>query len=273
MKKVACIYHFFENDIEQLENLKYFLAKGISPDIEYFFLLASRPEIEFPTLANLKLFDIPNKSYDVGGYQAGFKIISEQGDWDYVFFLNSGVLGPILPGYTTTPWYELFISKLNSETKIVGTTVNLLPNVGNSYPTLKAVIDQSDFRDVIDQNFSAHIQTMFFCISGDALDYVASKGLFDQVFSQEKLSIIANFELLLSQLLLRNGWNLSCIQKEYDNFDFRNITVDPNFSARNGDPYYPQAYFGRSVNPWDVIFFKTTRGLLHPAQLKYLRSI
>lgn len=272
MKRVACIYHFFENNVEQFENLKYFLTKGISPDVDYFFFLASRPEIHFPTGTNIKIFDITNQSFDVGGYQIGFKTISEHGKWDYVFFLNSGVLGPILPGYNTVPWHELFISRLDSETKMVGTTVNLLPNL-RSFPVLMGAVEQSKFKEFLNLDFCAHIQTMFFCISGDALEFVASQGLFDQNFSNEKFSIIVNFELLLSQMILRNGWNLASIQKEYDGFDFRDIKVDPNFSARNGDSYYPYAYFGRNVNPWDVVFFKTTRGLLNSGQLKYLREI
>ena len=189
------------------------------------------------------------------------------------FFLNSGVLGPLLLDSVDTPWFEIFISNIDSKVKMVGTSINLLPNIGTTAPWLINTLNQSKFSAIFNYTYCAHIQSMFFCIDGDALAYVASRGLFSQDFSQDKLSLIVNFELAISLLLLKNNWNLASIMKEYDNFDFVNIKSDPNFSARNGDPYYPGAFFGSDINPWDVIFFKTTRGLLDSVQLKELREL
>jgi hypothetical protein len=83
---------------------------------------------------------------------------------------------------------------------------------------------------------------------------------------------VINFEIALTQIILRFGWNISSIQTELRGCDYRELKISPNFSSWNGDSYFPGAYFGRTINPYDVIFFKTTRELLNLEQLSALRD-
>jgi hypothetical protein len=66
-------------------------------------------------------------------------------------------------------------------------------------------------------------------------------------------------EVGLSQIALNNGWNINCILSKYKNLDYLNLNTDINSTSTDGDPYYPNKYFGNTINPYEVIFFKNNR--------------
>lgn len=45
-----------------------------------------------------------------------------------------------------------------------------------------------------------------------------------------------------------------------------------NPSAVNGDPCFPEAYFGRSLHPFEVVFVKTDRKFVDPGYLRFLEA-
>ena len=71
--------------------------------------------------------------------------------------------------------------------------------------------------------------------------------------------IIAYKEMGLSQYALMNGWNINSILSKYKNIDYRKINKDINPTSNNGDPYYTDGYFGKTINKYDVIFLKNNR--------------
>jgi hypothetical protein len=71
--------------------------------------------------------------------------------------------------------------------------------------------------------------------------------------------IIAHKEIGLSQIALKNGWNINSILSKYKDKDYLKINSDFNFSSKHGDPYYPKAYFGKNIDKNEVIFYKISR--------------
>ena len=270
MKKIALIYHFYEASNEHALNLEHFLQSGISQEIDYFFMLASEPSIIFPAQNNISVTQIPNMNRDIGGYVAGYNLIKDK-SYDYIFFINSGIGGPFLRDEKSLPWYEYFLEKLNEDTHLIGTSINDLPRPIWWSSELDTILSNSPFRDLIDPEYAYHVQTGFFCITGEALQYLRAIGFFDQEFGSEYFSLVGQFEITLSQLLLHRtegkAWNITSIQDEFLGVDFRK-RVD----LKLGDPYYEFEYLGRTVEPYEFIFLKTARGGLSKSELAELRT-
>jgi hypothetical protein len=68
--------------------------------------------------------------------------------------------------------------------------------------------------------------------------------------------VIATKEIAMSLLILKKGWNIACLMPEYANVDFRQpyLTV-------NNDPCYSGTCFGRTLHPYEVIFYKNNRNV------------
>lgn len=271
MPRIALIYHFYEANNEHSLNLEYFLKAGLCKEIDYYFMLASEPSIKFPTEDNISVNKIPNRNRDIGGYISGFNLIKDKA-YDYIFFINSGTGGPFLTNERTLPWYKYFLEKLNEDTKLIGTSINDLPRPIWWSPELDTVLSNCPFKDYIDREFAYHVQTGFFCISDDALQYLRAIGFFDQEFIDDYYSLVGYFEITLSQLLLHRthekAWNITSIQDEFLGVDFRR-QVDLDI----GNPYSRFEYFGRRLDPYEFIFLKTTKGGLSSTEFAELRTI
>ena len=68
----------------------------------------------------------------------------------------------------------------------------------------------------------------------------------------------------MSQRILAHGWNIDCLAKRYSGLDYRTITEDPNTSSVDGDPYWDGAYFGGTLDPYELVFVKTDRNVPIP---------
>jgi hypothetical protein len=73
-------------------------------------------------------------------------------------------------------------------------------------------------------------------------------------------------EIKMSQMVLEKGWNISCTAKKYQNIDYRKVKNNINISANGkyGDPHFQGTYFGNTVDPFEIIFIKTNRGISLP---------
>ena len=97
-------------------------------------------------------------------------------------------------------------------------------------------------------------------MTADALRYLNQHGFYDQEFASDRNSIICGYELLMSHLILRRGWNISCLLPKYQGLDYRTLSVDPNPTSSGGDALFKDAYFGVSVLPSEGLFVKMRRG-------------
>jgi hypothetical protein len=103
---------------------------------------------------------------------------------------------------------------------------------------------------------------MFFVMDLEAFRYLNEINFFneDEMVGKSMRYAIAMKEIGLSQRILENGWNINSILPKYRGIDYRTLRKGINPPK---DPYHPGNYFGKSIQPTDVIFFKVHRMVFH----------
>jgi hypothetical protein len=150
-------------------------------------------------------------------------------------------------------WPDKFLGLLSNDVKLVGSTINILHN--NTY--FAALFRQKySFREPY-----SHVQSSIFAMDFTCLNFLKESHFFDQGNSIKYQDVVVDHEILMSQLVMQNGWNISSILPEYQRIDYRIIDRDINSSSNFGDPYHPNGYFGRSIHPFETIYFKMNRGI------------
>lgn len=260
--RVLVVYHYFERDDIYRNNLGYFLKHGILPQCDYVVCINGGCSLELPLFENVKYLYRPNVGFDFGAYD---EVVNrtDLNCYDYFFFINCTMRGPFLPAYFTAPWTTPFLNLLSDNVKLVGPTINIL----HRNATYAALFRQRhSFREPF-----AHVQSMMFATDRECISFLKQKGFFDRRPESTRDDAIVNHELLLSQEVLGNGWNISSIVPEY-RLDYRTIENDVNPSSHLGDPWYRGKYFHRSLHPFETIFFKTNRDIMDAAELDKLDS-
>jgi hypothetical protein len=246
------IYCYYEKDPSYKENLKYFLKKGVNPKLDYIFVINGICTFTIPTEPNIRVLHRKNSGYDFGAYHAALTYV-DTNDYDYYFFMNTSVRGPFLPPYVSGCWTRPFIDLLKDDVMLVGTTINVLNRPTNE---ARVFLEETGFPLPF-----THVQSMMFAMRKKCLVFLKEKGIFAEPTEMDFVKVIAMKEILMSQLVLRNGWNLSCLIPEYQKIDYRKAMSDPNPSSNNGDPNYDSACFYRTIHPYEVIFVKSNRGV------------
>jgi hypothetical protein len=233
------------------DNFKFFLENGILDDVDYYIIINDKNSLTIPKKNNIYIYYRENKGYDFGAYSYALKKIDKI--YDYYFFINTSVRGPHLFN-KKDKWTNYFLRLFHKNVKVVGTTINIFPyNIYTEYNLDKIYNKKEPF---------VHVQSMFFCIDKEYLKYLQSINF----FNEEELNkapninyVIATREIGLSQYALKNGWNINCLLPKYQNINYLDIKNDINPSSIHGDPYYFNSYFNNTINPYEVIFFKTNR--------------
>ena len=247
------IYAYFEKDGIYQDNLRLFLKIGLNNDCDYIFVLNGNCTVPIPHAPNVKVLQRENTHYDFGAYH--FALLNTNVDnYKYFIFLNTSVRGQFVPPYANIEWYEPFTALLKDDIKLVGTTINIL----NS-PTTHSQIFQmmSGF-----PRPHTHVQTQMFAMDLECLKYLMnSTDLFSNYNYSNMTEFICRKEIMMSQLVLHKGWNISAILPEFRNIDYRRLNQDFNMSSFEHDPGFPNTCFGRTLHPYDCIFIKTNRGI------------
>jgi len=251
---ICCIYAYYEKNNLYKNNFKYFLDNAILNNVDYYIIINGKCSIKIENKNNLKVYYRENKGYDFGAYSYALKKINKS--YNYYFFINTSVCGPYLKD-SSKQWTDNFLELFNNDTKLVGTSINIW--------THKSVENLYNLKDIYKKNGPyTHVQSMFFCIDNEALQFLKNVNFFDE----EKINnskdieyIIAYKEIGLSQILLKNNWNINCILSKYKNIDYRILDKDINNTSLTGDPYYKNRYFGNTIDKYEVIFFKNNRSL------------
>jgi hypothetical protein len=222
--------------------MEFFVKHELSykENIDYIIVINGyETNIVFPELENLIIIRRENKGYDFGGHNAALENIEDRGiKYDYYFFMNSGVIGPILPYYLVDSphfhWSTIFIQKINDVVKLVGTTIAcLLPEDAGGY--------------------GPKVEGFFFMLDQIGLDLLkGEKTIFCD--HPSKFSAIVRGEYELSKCILKNGYSIDCMLHKYQNIDWRDPT---NYHINNNrHPSRKNSYFGNSIDPYEVIFHK-----------------
>jgi hypothetical protein len=255
MNQILVLYAYYEKDEVYKNNLELFLRKGIYSECDYVFIVNGKSTVDIPNVSNIRVLSKANEDYDFGAYNHALNNI-QYDQYKYIIFMNTSVRGPFIPPYVRMKWYEPFIDMLKDDknkVKLVGTTINIL-----SSPTQISRIFENY------SGFSrphTHVQTQFFAMDKECLDFLLSKDLFSSKCYNNFTDIIVIKELMMSQLVLHNGWNINAIVAGYNGLDYRTLQNDVNFSGYGHDPGFANTCFGRTIHPYECIFIKTNRNL------------
>ncbi len=243
-------YAYFEGSALNAKNLKFFLTVGVKEreDVVFIFVVKGTfsawiPKglgpcsIEFPNYSNLLVVQAVNSAqcHDFDSFAIALANV-DPNDYKYFVFINSSVRGPFLPSYLSgQDWVTLFTTQLTDDVKLVGTTVNCF--------------------------YRIHLQSMFL-----VTDIVGLSHFYNRFRCYEtKTQMIFEGEVMISQDLLAAGFNIKPMMLAYKDVDFRKLSPDDPMCFPNHDkfqdPYHEDAYFGVSISPVEVVFFKTNRNV------------
>jgi lipopolysaccharide biosynthesis protein len=117
--KSVIIYTYFQSSSSEY-NLSFFVKTELSykDNIDYIIVINGHnvdSNIHLPEIDNLTVIRRDNVGYDFGGHNCALEHIKTTGKlYDYFFFMNSGVIGPIIPHYfTQMHWTNVFINKID----------------------------------------------------------------------------------------------------------------------------------------------------------------
>jgi hypothetical protein len=255
--KVCVVYHYYEADQTYRENLLHFLVFGYAAEADYYIVISGEHSLELPRASNLNYVSAPNLNHDYGGYSHALNAAIPLAAYEFFVFVNSSVRGPYLPAYIAKPWYALLLELLTDQVGLAGATINIL---SPTYP----YTTEFQRRHGGTPPYS-HVQSMAFATRRERLAQLIDAGLFEpQQAGLAKTHIITDFEILMSQTLIRSGWNIRCLLPEYNTVNYRAPHTDVNPTSVNGDPCFEGAYFGRTMHPFEAMFIKTNRNLCPP---------
>ena len=198
-------FRFFRQDFKNLKRIKN-IVSGV--DEIYLFIAVSKVrrfnffDIIFKKIVQkmfknhpaIKLVGIIFKSNigrDFSSYQAMFeKIKPLVSDNDYVFFQNRSGYGPFREN-----WYKNFVEQFEKfpSVAICGSTINFC-----------------DHPFISSNNDMAHVQTYSFLTKVSFLKLFGED--FPAINETDKLKIIANGEIVLSQFFLNKGYKITSIE-------------------------------------------------------------
>jgi hypothetical protein len=236
--KSIIIYTYFMSPSSDY-NLSFFVKKELTykQNIDYIIVINGHNcNINFPNLDNLTIIKRHNIGYDFGGHNAALEYIFNNNKiYDYYFFMNSGVIGPIIPHYfIETHWTQVFINKINNHVKLVGTTIVCLPHNDAG-------------------GYGPKVEGFFFMVDNVGLSLLINQ---QNIFCNhpDKYSAIVNGEYGLSNCIFKNGYTIDCMIPKYQNIDWCDIN---NHNLNNNlHPSRKNSFYGESINPYDVIFHK-----------------
>lgn len=226
------VYSFFRNCIFKDDDVDFIvIANGYNENLD------------LPPF--VKVVRRENKGYDFGGWSEALLRDGLYKNYDYFIFVNSSVIGPFIPSYYKDKWTSIFINGLkeDDEIKLYGITINTE-------------------RDPL---FRSHIQSFFFCMDKTTLKFLINKEIFSLTnHAKEFEDCVQNKEILMSRLIIENGWNIGVICDYYKGVDFRFKNKQPheynkNFLSGMMEPYYRNNIW----NEYQVVFIKGNRFGIH----------
>jgi len=243
-RPTLCYYAYFEKDESYKKNLQFFLDHGINDAMDYVFIVNGTSTVTFPKLDNIEVLYHENTGFDFGSYAYAMNSAKHRWrDYDYFVFLNTSVRGPYTIRYRDYKhWQDVFTTKLNAETKLVGTTINAWP------VTI----------------YKPHVQGQMFALDKECLRMLLNETEVFRDADRSYWEVVHESEIGMSQAVLNHGWKITCLASKYQGVDYKRIAADVNPTSNNGDPNFVGAYWGGTVDALDIMFIKTNRGLPLP---------
>ncbi len=230
----------------QDDNLQFFLEGGgvlDRPWLHYYIVISGKWDRErFQPLldkANVRqIFERENEGYDFCAWKHALRTVSNSTEQSYAYFIlmNTSLRGPFMPVYVgdNVAWPDLFTDPLSEgRAALSGISINCKPRV--------------------------HVQSMLLAFKAESLPFITGEiGCYEN-----KQAVITRNEVDLTQKILAAGKNLMVMQRFWKGHNFTNTssTNEKCKKHKMTDPFWKDAYLGMSMHPFEVIFFKTNRGI------------
>lgn len=192
-----------------------------------------------------------NDSHDFGGHARNILNHCNITEFDFFLFINSSVKGPFHLATNDESWPCAFLDRLQNKVGAVGSTINCLSRHSPHFHFLAGLLDP----DITHY----HMQTYCYALTADSLKVLLEQNFYQFPTHWSKAETIINYELKLSKILLEAGINIACLVEEYQDIDFRLRSEETIRLERVGDPCFPGAVYGRTLDPYEVLFIKTNR--------------
>jgi hypothetical protein len=259
--KIAILYAYREKNFDCICNLDFFLKFGFYQDanVDYIFIVNGYHTVQFPCAKNVKVIVRENRGFDFKAWDLGLKRLTQ--DYKYYIFLNTSIRGPFFPHYLSNDvmfeyrWYTPFLNllKANSDTKLVGPTIN--------------VITPNSVWNPLGNKVCPVVQSYLFAMDNECLTFLKESALFETVYDN-MYDVCIKQEVEMSIRVLSKGWNINCLVPEYQNRDYRTLTTifNPAANVTEGEIAFTRegTCFGRTIHPYEVLFVKANRGLHLP---------
>lgn len=233
--KTLIIYAYYETP-DSRRNLSFFCRHGISPyrDRHHVIVINGACSIEdqIPRFENVSVMKRENRGFDFGGWAHALRHTAYD-QFDYFFFLNSSVTGPFLPSYQdSSSWPDLFTSMLSDKVKLAGITIDGGTN-------------------------RVFVHSMFLVTDRTGLELLMRNGIFtDNDNDVSKDDVVYGREVRTSEIILTNGFDIDCLAMPHSKQSLQQLRNSPF-----GNLWIPGTYYdGSTLEPLDVVFFKTNRG-------------
>ena len=246
---IAVLYHYCEVDSDYRDNLIFFLSTAYLAENDFYVVISGDCSVDLPQKPNITYFYTENKNYDYGGYCYALAQINDIDKYDACIFVNSSVRGPFTVSYFDGDWTRLFTKWLDSDTHLVGATMNLM-------------IGEWSIFDYLEDDYGypkphSHVQTTAYALSRQALQYLIKTGFYDDREQMSKNETITMYELRLSQEIKKQGWNIKTMCAPYNTIDYRKPHEEINHASFRGSMLLKHRFFGRTVSPMESVFMKT----------------
>jgi len=235
-------------DVSELkvENLAYFAKYGMCENcsnVDYVFVVNGKTNFVFPTFKNVKVYENDQGCGDFGAWNFLFEHHIDYKKYKRLMFINDTVRGPFVdPHYRFMlgedfHFTDIFASYLTNDTKLVGSYINCGTVSGNR-----------------GAGFS-HVQSMVWMTDDVGMEIV--RPLIKCY--PDKYATVALGEIGLSRTMIENGYNIASLFYAYRGVDFRTDEDHRTNCNNQEDATYPGRYFGDTVSPTEVIFYKNSR--------------
>ena len=206
---VTYVFHQFN------QRVQYFIDNAIfeDPDID-FLIVINDLDIKIDVPNHVKIFNRKNIGYDFGGWSEGIMTNDLYKNYTHFIFANSSIMGP----YCKDKWTSIFLNGLTDSVKLFGPTIN----------TCKDPLHKS------------HVQSYLFSMNLETLEFLISKGIFSITnYAINMNEAIWEREVPMSTHIIKNGWNIGSLMKQYQGIDFTFRTQNLNIEYLD-DIMFPQ---------------------------------
>jgi hypothetical protein len=239
--KTLVLYVFHEYN----ERVKNFIEKAIFKDDNIdFMIICNNLYYKIENLPDYIIYiNRNNLGYDFGGWSFGLLHNDFYKNYDNYICVNSSVCGPYLPPDFKGKWTDIFINGLNDYVRLFGSTIN--------------------------KDFHPHVQTYIFSLNKETLEYLIKWNVFSLTnYYNTFWDTVMLKEVFMSDIIIRNKWNIGCLVPYYKNTDFvklvenkevENFMINGNLDSKFDIMY--NEFYKIYWTETDIIFFKGNRDI------------